>query len=190
MAHAPPSEGPQTQLGEAEPAAILATPEVSTGYRRSASLVSGIETMDKTPTADFAQRCDTTFQTPGTFATMRDLVAREVWPSYFAPVIDLEATAIRIHGWEMRVVPGVASGDHPGTDGPILVYDFVCAPSVAYTECKGGGRIIESADEVGDVMMIVNMIPACPCRPGPCWQVQPGQQLGQRGIARTVSPPA
>jgi hypothetical protein len=43
--------------------------------------------MDKTPTADFAQRCDTTFQTPGTFATMRDLVAREVWPSYFAPVI-------------------------------------------------------------------------------------------------------
>jgi hypothetical protein len=35
MAHAPPSEGPQTQPGEAEPAAILATPEVSTGYRRS-----------------------------------------------------------------------------------------------------------------------------------------------------------
>jgi transcriptional regulator with XRE-family HTH domain len=75
------------------------------GY--SASLVSGIETMDKTPTADFAQRCDTAFRTPGTFATMRDLVAREVWPSYFAPVIDLEATVIRIHEWEMRVVPGL-----------------------------------------------------------------------------------
>jgi transcriptional regulator with XRE-family HTH domain len=43
------------------------------GY--SASLVSGIETMDKTPTADFAARCDTVFATPGTFATMRDLVA-------------------------------------------------------------------------------------------------------------------
>ena len=75
------------------------------GY--SASLVSGIETMDKTPTTDFAQHCDTIFQTPGTFATMRDLVAREVWPSYFAPVIELEATAIRIHEWEMRVVPGL-----------------------------------------------------------------------------------
>ena len=35
------------------------------GY--SASLVSGIETMDKTPTTDFAQHCDTIFQTPGTF---------------------------------------------------------------------------------------------------------------------------
>ena len=61
------------------------------GY--SASLVSGIETMDKTPTADFAARCDTVFGTPGTFATMHDLVAREVWPSYFAPVIDLETSA-------------------------------------------------------------------------------------------------
>src|SRR6266705_3861963 len=80
------------------------------GY--SASLVSGIETMDKTPTADFAQCCDTTFQTPGTFATMRDLVAREVWPSYFAPVIELEATAIRIHEWEMRVVSGLIR-EHP-----------------------------------------------------------------------------
>ena len=31
---------------------------------------------------------------------------------------------------------------------------------MAYTECKGGGRIVESADEVGDLMMIVNMIRA------------------------------
>jgi hypothetical protein len=38
---------------------------------------------------------------------MRDLVAREVWPSYFAPVIELETSAIRIHEWEMRVVPGL-----------------------------------------------------------------------------------
>jgi transcriptional regulator with XRE-family HTH domain len=215
------------------------------GY--SASLVSGVETMDKTPTADFATRCDSVFGAPGTFTTMRDLVAREVWPSYFAPVIDLEASAIRIHEWEMRVVPGLlqteeyaravisagkprdssasidravnarlerqailtrenppmlwhvlhegvlrhvvgspaimraqldklaelarepgvviqvlpfAASDHPGTDGPILVYDFDGAPSVAYTECNGGGRVVESADEIGDLAMIVNMIRA------------------------------
>ena len=52
------------------------------------------------------------------------------------------------------------ASDHPGTDGPILVYDFDGASSVAYTECNGGGRIAESADEVGDLMMIVNMIRA------------------------------
>jgi transcriptional regulator with XRE-family HTH domain len=73
----------------------------------SASLVSGIETKDKTPTAEFAARCDAIFGTPGTFATMREVVAREIWPPYFAPVIDLETSAIWIHECEMRVVPGL-----------------------------------------------------------------------------------
>ena len=82
------------------------------GY--SASLVSGIETMDKTPTADFAQRCDTTFQTPGTFATMRNLVAREVWPSYFAPVIDLATGPEVLAG----LLAGAARPElDPGHDG-------------------------------------------------------------------------
>jgi hypothetical protein len=59
----------------------------------------------------------------------------------------------------IQVLPFRAS-DHPGTDRPILVYDFDGAPSVAYTECNSGGRIVESADEVGDLVMIVNMIRA------------------------------
>jgi hypothetical protein len=42
----------------------------------------------------------------------------------------------------IQVLPFTA-GDHLGTDGPILVYDFDGAPSVAYTECKGGGRIVK-----------------------------------------------
>jgi len=59
----------------------------------------------------------------------------------------------------IQILPFTAS-DHPGTDGPILVYDFDGASSVAYTECNGGGRIVGSADEVGDLTMIVNMIRA------------------------------
>jgi hypothetical protein len=62
-------------------------------------------------------------------------------------------------GMVIQVLPYTAS-DHPGTDGPILVYDFDGAPPVAYTECNGGGRIVESPDEVGDLTMIVNMIRA------------------------------
>lgn len=237
--------------------------QVETGEKLgySASLVSGVETMDKNPTADFAKRCDKVFgtpgfdedsDTPGTFMTMQALVAREAWPSYFAPVIDLEAKAIRIHEWEMRAVPGLlqtedyaravisagrprdsvaeidrtvsarlerqailtrddppmswavlhegllrhvvgspeimcgqldklthlasepgtviqvlpfTAGDHPGTDGPILVYDFDAGPSVAYTECTGGGRIVSSPDEVGDLTMILNMIRAAALPP-------------------------
>ena len=75
------------------------------GY--SASLVSGIETMDKTPTADFAKRCDKAFGTPGTFETLQGLVAREAYPAFFAPVIPFEREAIRIHGWELGSIPGL-----------------------------------------------------------------------------------
>jgi transcriptional regulator with XRE-family HTH domain len=237
--------------------------QVETGEKLgySASLVSGVETMDKNPTADFARACDKGFSTPGfdedsdapgTFMTLQKLVAREAWPSYFAPVIDLEKSAVRIHEWDMRVVPGLlqtedyarsvisagkpldaativdravsarlerqailtrddppmlwhvlhegvlrhvvgspeimrcqldklaslsgqpgvviqvlpfAASDHPGTDGPILVYDFDGRPSVAYTECNGGGRIVESAAEVDDLTIVLNMIRAAALSP-------------------------
>jgi transcriptional regulator with XRE-family HTH domain len=75
------------------------------GY--SASLISGIETMDKTPTADFAARCDTAFGMPGTFRTMQELLAREAYPAFFAPVVPFEREAVRIHGWELGAVPGL-----------------------------------------------------------------------------------
>jgi hypothetical protein len=67
-------------------------------------------------------------------------------------------------GVVIQVLPFTASG-HPGTDGPILVYDFDGASPVAYTECNGGGRIVESADDVGDLMMIVTMIRAAALPP-------------------------
>lgn len=73
------------------------------GY--SASLISGIETLDKAPTADFAARCDEALGTPGTFATLQELVARQAYPAFFAPVIPLEREAVRIHGWEAGAVP-------------------------------------------------------------------------------------
>jgi transcriptional regulator with XRE-family HTH domain len=75
--------------------------------RYSDSLVSGIETMNKTPTLDFAKHCDTAFDDPETFVALHKLVSREAWPSYYAPVIDFEEQAVRIHQWEMRVVPGL-----------------------------------------------------------------------------------
>jgi hypothetical protein len=67
-------------------------------------------------------------------------------------------------GIVIQVLPFTAA-DHSGTDGPILVYDFAAAPSVAYTECIGGGRVVESADEVGDLMTIINMIRAAALPP-------------------------
>lgn len=215
------------------------------GY--SASLVSGIETMDKAPTADFAARCDEAFGTPGTFATLQELVAREAYPAFFAPVLPFEREAVRIHGWELGAVPSllqtedyaralVRSGrpkdgdheidrlvaerikrqailaseaapllwyvldegvlrhavggtaimrrqldrlidladmagvviqvlpfmadNHAGAGGSISVYEFEAAQSVCYTECYGGGRIVEGREEVADLMTVVNLVRA------------------------------
>jgi transcriptional regulator with XRE-family HTH domain len=215
------------------------------GY--SASLISGIETMDKAPTADFAVRCDEVFSAPGTFATLQELVARETYPAFFAPVITFEREAVRIHGWELGTIPVllqteeyaralIMSGrpkdrweeidrlvaeriarqevisaenrpflwyvldesvlrhfvgasavmgrqldrllevaDTPGiivqtlpftadnqagADGPICVYEFADSPSVCYTGCYGGGRIVEGREEVADLMMVLNLIRA------------------------------
>jgi transcriptional regulator with XRE-family HTH domain len=215
------------------------------GY--SASLISGIETMDKAPTVDFAARCDELFRTPGTFATLQELVAREAYPAFFAPVIPFEREALRIHGWELGAVPGllqtedyaralirsgrpmdsdeeidrlvaarierqeVVNGEkppllwyvldesvlrhvtggraimgaqldrllevsdapgvvlqvlpftadnHAGADGPISLYEFAEGPSVCYTECYGGGRIIEGRAEVASLMTVISLIRA------------------------------
>jgi transcriptional regulator with XRE-family HTH domain len=215
------------------------------GY--SASLISGIETMDKAPTADFAARCDEVFSTPATFVTLQELVAREAYPAFFAPVVPLEREAVRIHGWEPGTVPGLlqtedyaralieagrprdsrdeidrlvavrmerqkivssetapllwyvldesalrhvvggpavmrkqldrlldaadapgilvqtlpfTADNHAGADGPISVYEFADSPSVCYTECYGGGRIVEGRKEVADLMTVINLIRA------------------------------
>jgi transcriptional regulator with XRE-family HTH domain len=215
------------------------------GY--SASLVSGIETLDKAPSADFAARCDDVFGIPGTFAALQELVAREAYPTFFAPVITLEREAVRIHGWETGAVPVLlqtedyarallASGrpkdgqgeidrlvaarmarqkivggengpllwyvldesvlrrfvggpavmrqqldrlldaasspgivvqalpfsadNQAGADGPICVYEFAESPSVSYTGCYGGGRIVEEREEVADLMTVINLVRA------------------------------
>ena len=215
------------------------------GY--SASLVSGIETLDKAPTADFAARCDEVLGTPGTFAALQELVAREAYPAFFAPVIPFEREAVRIHGWELGAVPDLlqtgdyaralirsgrpmdsedeidqavtarlerqeivtgqaapllwyvldegvlrrvvggsavmrrqldrlldaaetpgivvqllpfAADNHAGADGPISVYDFASSPSVCYTGCYSGGRIVEGREEVAGLMTVINLIRA------------------------------
>jgi len=215
------------------------------GY--SAALVAAVEQCKRSPTADFAARCDEVTDAPGTFARWQVQVARESYPAFFAPVLAFERDAMRIHGWEIGAVPGLlqtedyaralirasrsqdsddavermvtaraerqailtreqppvlwfvldegilhrvvgsrsvmadqldkiimlasapgvvlqvlpfAGGDHAGTDGPISVYEFADAPSVCYTECYGGGRIVEARAEVADLVMAMNLIRA------------------------------
>jgi transcriptional regulator with XRE-family HTH domain len=223
------------------------------GY--SASLISGVETLDKPPTGDFARACDLAFGTPGfseeagtpgTFMILHELVAREAYPAFFAPVVPFERQAARIHGWELGAVPGLLQteqyaralisisrpmdspgsidrlvtarmdrqailagenppvlwyvideavlrrsvggpavmgpqldalltaaatpgiviqvlplkDDNPGTDGPVSVYEFAGAPTVCYTECYAGGRIVEAPAEVVELVTVLSMLRA------------------------------
>jgi transcriptional regulator with XRE-family HTH domain len=221
------------------------------GY--SDALISGIENSHKTATADFAARCDDAFDTPGTFAELQELIAREAWPSFYAPALEFEGRAVRIHEWSPIVVPGLQQTEdyarsvisaglpfisteereqkvkerldrqqiferpaggppfwevvsegalrhvigspqimraqldkliavaespgvvvqvlpfsaysHPGTDGPILIFDFANEPSVVYTECDGGGMLIESPELVIAMTTKMNLIRAAALPP-------------------------
>lgn len=213
----------------------------------SPSLVSAVETVAKTPTHDFARRCDQATGAPGTFERLQELVAREAYPAWFAPVVGFEREAVRLHGWELGAVPGLlqteeyaralfrasrpqdsadaidrmvvarlerqeiltgehppmvwyvlaegvlrqlvggpavmagqldrlihqagqqrtviqvlpfSAGDYAGSDGAIAVFEFAGAATVAYTECYGGGRIVEARDEVAGLMTVVSMLRA------------------------------
>jgi transcriptional regulator with XRE-family HTH domain len=218
----------------------------------SASLVGAVETCKRTPTLDFARHLDAALGTPGTFLRLHELIAREAYPAWFAPVISFEREAVRIHTWEPSVVPGllqteayaraiirarnpsdsaemidravaarlerqqalaggrppmlwcvIAEGvprqlvggaevmaeqlgrlvelagmpgmliqvlpftasEHAGVEGPIAVYDFAEAPSMCYTECYGGGRVVEARDEVADLVTVLGMIRASALSP-------------------------
>jgi len=39
--------------------------------------------------------------------TFYELVPREAFPAFFAPVVPFERDAVRIHGWELGSVPGL-----------------------------------------------------------------------------------
>jgi transcriptional regulator with XRE-family HTH domain len=212
------------------------------GY--SIALVAAVEQCKRSPTADFAARCDQVTGAPGTFVRWQAQVARESYPAFFAPVLAFEREAIRIHGWELGAVPGLlqteayaeavirarypsdpsaaierivaarmerqelltadrpmlwytmhegvvrhqvggrdviaeqldklielatsrrivlqvlpfTARDHAGVEGPVTVYEFADAPSVAYTACYGGGRIVEDRQEVGDLVTVMSLI--------------------------------
>src|ERR1035441_4967145 len=212
------------------------------GY--SLALVASVEQSKRSPTPDFAKRCEEITSAAGTFKRWQVQVSRESYPAFFAPVLAFERDAVLIHGWELGAIPGLlqcegyarallrsvrqgsedelerhvqarlerktilfadkpvtlwyvldegtlrravggpavmrdqldslieyavnivlqvlpfTSGDQPGADGPIRIYEFADAPAVCYTECYSGGRIVEGHPEVADLMRIVNLLRA------------------------------
>ncbi len=67
-------------------------------------------------------------------------------------------------GFVIQVLPFSAS-DQAGVDGPISVFEFDDAPTVCYTECYSGGRIVEDHAEVAEMMTTVSMLRASALSP-------------------------
>jgi transcriptional regulator with XRE-family HTH domain len=68
-------------------------------------------------------------------------------------------------GIVVQVLP-FAAWEHAGVNGPIMVFEFADGPTACYTECYGGGRVVEAPDDVVDLVVAVNMIRASALSPG------------------------
>jgi transcriptional regulator with XRE-family HTH domain len=75
------------------------------GY--SGSHVSSVETMSRVPTAGFGKKADEALGTPGTFRRLHGRITREAHRLWFAPFVDFEARAARIHNWDTRCLTGL-----------------------------------------------------------------------------------
>jgi transcriptional regulator with XRE-family HTH domain len=73
----------------------------------SLALVAAVEQCIRAPTPTFARACDAATGAPGTFGRWQAQVVQESYPAFFAPVVEFERSAARLHGWELGAVPGL-----------------------------------------------------------------------------------
>lgn len=66
--------------------------------------------------------------------------------------------AVAAEPWCVIQVLKLDSGSGIGADGPLAVYEFPGKPTVCYTECDRGGRVIEHNAEVSDMVAKLSMI--------------------------------
>ena len=78
--------------------------------------------------------------------------------------LDRLVKAAESPGVVMQVLP-YSAHDHAGVEGLLYLYERTGHPAVAYTECFGGGRIIENQQEVSDLVTVVHMLRAAALSP-------------------------
>jgi transcriptional regulator with XRE-family HTH domain len=85
----------------------LSQADLGTRMGYSGSHVSSVETMNRTPTLEFAKKCDAAMETPGTFVRLHGQINREAFPPWFTPFVQFEERAARIHNWDQRCLTGL-----------------------------------------------------------------------------------
>jgi transcriptional regulator with XRE-family HTH domain len=67
-------------------------------------------------------------------------------------------------GYVLQVLPFSAQA-HAGIDGHLYLYERLGQPVVAYTECFGGGRLVEDPQEISDFTTVMGMLRAAALPP-------------------------
>ena len=107
----------------------LSRDELAGRVTYSASLISMIESGHRSPSRDFAARCDEAFGTPGTFARLERRLRDVPFSSGFRPFqpYETEATALRL--FEHSLIPGLLQTEayaravletHPNTAAEVV----------------------------------------------------------------------
>jgi len=91
-------------------------------------------------------------------------------PDVMGPQLEKIIKAAESPGIVIQALP-YSAHEHPGIEGPITVYERPGQPFVAYTECFGGGRMIEDQTEVSDLATVVGALRAAALSPGDSLQL-------------------
>ncbi|MFG2370105.1 helix-turn-helix domain-containing protein [Streptomyces sp. NPDC048504] len=86
------------------------------------SLIGQIETAQKVPTRNFAERLDAAFMTDGSFTRMIGMVLRSQLPKWFQPYAEMEAKASFISTYQCQVVYGLLQT--PEYAAAVLAVDY------------------------------------------------------------------
>ncbi|MFI6760696.1 Scr1 family TA system antitoxin-like transcriptional regulator [Micromonospora sp. NPDC050417] len=95
------------ELRVARAAAEMSQQDLAEEINYSTALVGKIENGDRRPSADFARRCDTVFDTGGFFARIQRLISRDTMVAWFREWAGIEAEATALRGFEPLYVPGL-----------------------------------------------------------------------------------
>ena len=81
--------------------------EAAQRFTMSSSLYRKIESCDRKPQRDMAERGDELFGTPKVFTRIYKDILTEPHPAWFGPRVEFEDRATVITNWEQRAIPGL-----------------------------------------------------------------------------------
>ncbi|MFC6084273.1 Scr1 family TA system antitoxin-like transcriptional regulator [Sphaerisporangium aureirubrum] len=106
-----PADSPRALFGfelrKHREAAGLTQRELADKIQYTNVMISAVENAKRTPSLDFAERCDAALHLDGALVRLWPFIHHSATPTWFRPWLDLEREATVLRTWEPLVVPGL-----------------------------------------------------------------------------------